>query len=123
MPKKLAFIAASIVVFAFVFISIAHACSGLTSMNSAIPQSHMNMGAEDPCGTKEPDTCKSVRDRLLSVKPSVSGVDGAEKLGSSSPISFVKLISSSASADSFAKPTFHPVYKLPLIFSYLVLRI
>lgn len=74
MLKKLSAVAALIVAFAFVFVSITHACSGLAPMNLAIQQSPMNMGAGDssPCGKEKPDICKSVRDNMLSVKPSPS---------------------------------------------------
>ena len=126
MPKKLSVLAASIVAFAFVFVSITHACSGLTSLKRAMQQSPMNMGASDaaPCGKEKPDICKSVRDSMLSVKPSVSGVDSPEKMASTSPISFASLILHGAPPVAFVtKVSFHPVFKLPLTFSYLVLRI
>ena len=84
MQKKLSFI----VTFAFVFISIAHACSGLTSMNPAMQQRQMHMAADDPCGTKEPDICKSVRDSMLSVKPIDAGADSLAKTLSASALAF-----------------------------------
>ena len=62
MPKKVSLIAAVIVAFGLVFTSIAHACSGLTSLYLAMQQS-----ATAPCGEAKPDTCKSVRDSMLSV--------------------------------------------------------
>src|SRR5882757_1345346 len=81
MLKKLSIITASIVAFAFVFISIAHACSGLTSMNPAMQQSPMNMGASDsfPCCKEKPDICKSVRASILSIQPSVSKPDVSQQ--------------------------------------------
>jgi hypothetical protein len=55
-------------------------------------QSPMNMGDGDsfPCGNEKPDICKSVRDSMLSVKPSVLGIDSLDKTVFSLPISFCK---------------------------------
>ena len=127
MPKKVSLIAAVIVAFGLVFTSIAHACSGLTSLYPAMQQSAMNMGASDaaPCGEAKPDICKSVRDSMLSVKPSFSaGLDSPERMILTAPISFISSTPLESLPVSFlARPTFHPVFKLPLSFSYLVLRI
>lgn len=126
MLKKLSIITASIVTFAFVFISIAHACSGLASMNPIMQQSPMNMGAGDssPCGNEKPDICKSVRDSMLSVKPAGSGIDSPEKTVSLPLISFVRpILSGFLPLVLVSKASFHPVFKLPLSYSYLVLRI
>jgi hypothetical protein len=127
MFNKLSVIAAAIVTFAFVFASVAHACSGLTSMNSAVQERSMNMGTTDsaPCGQeKPPDICKFVRDAMLSIKPSVSGVHTPEKMVSPPAIAFVSpLLLDSAPVALVIKVSFHPVFKLPLRLSYLVLRI
>jgi len=123
MLRKLSFITASIVVFAFVLVSIAHACSGLALMNSAVQQSPMNMGASDssPCGKEKPDICKSVRDSMLSVKPSASGPEqtvALPQLFIESPFELVGMPITRSTEVSF-----HPVFKLPLSLSYSVLRI
>ena len=121
MLKKLSIIAASIVALAFVFVSITHACSGLTSIIPAMQQSAMKMGASDsfPCGKAKPDICKSVRDSMLSVKPSMSG-----------PEQTITPLQLSIESPFLLPPTpvtrvievsFHPVFKLPR--SFLVLRI
>jgi len=126
MLKKLSIITASIVAFAFVLISIAHACSGVASKKPAVQQSPMNMDAGDssPCGKERPDICKSVRESMLSVKPAVSGIDSPEKTFSPPPISLVSpILPGSLPLVLVSKVSFHPVFKLPLSLSYLVLRI
>ena len=123
MLKKLSIIAASIVAFAFVFVSIAHACSGLNSMNPVMQQSPMNMGASDgvPCGKEKPDICKSVRDSMLSVKPSLSA---PEQMVAPLQLSIdARFVLVSLPSTWVSEARFHPVFKLPLSLSYLVLRI
>lgn len=123
MLKKLSITTASIVAFAFVFLSIAHACSGLASIYPAMQQSPMDMGVSDssPCGKQKPDICKSVRDSMLSVKPSLSAPEQTvAPLQLSIDACFV-LVSPPLTHVSEAR--FHPVFKLPLNLSYLVLRI
>ncbi len=125
MPKKLSLVAASIVAFAFVFISIAHACSGLTFMNPAMQQSQMNMVVGDgvPCGKAKPDICKSVRDSILSVKPTDAGLDSFAKTFSAPLISFVSASLVNFSPMGFASGvTSASVFRPPLSFSP-VLRI
>jgi hypothetical protein len=127
MFNKLSIIAAAIVIFAFVFASVAHACAGLTSMNPAVQERSMNMGAADnsPCGEeKPPDICKFVRDAMLSIKPSVPGIQSPEKMVSPPAFRFASAILVDSSPAPFvARVSFHPVFKLPLRFSYLVIRI
>jgi hypothetical protein len=126
MLKRLSAVAASIVAFAFVFVSITHACSGLTPMNLAVQQSPMNMGGGNnpPCSKEKGDICQSVRDSILSVKPSISAAANPQQtvpalqLSAESPT----LLVSSAVAPIIGV-SFHPVFKLPLTVSYLVLRI
>jgi hypothetical protein len=126
MLKKLSAVAASVVVFAFVFVSITHACSGLTPMNLAVQQSPMNMGGSNtpPCSKENGDICQSVRDSILSVKPSISAADNLRQtvppveLSVESPTLLV-----SSPVAPIIGVSFHPVFKLPLTVSYLVLRI
>ena len=125
MLKKLSAAAASIVAFAFVFISITYACSGLAPMKPAVQQSPMNMdGGIPPCSKEKEDICQSVRDSILSVKPTISAADNLQQtvpptqLPVESPI---QLFSSSVA--SVSGVALHPVFKLPLTLSYLVLRI
>ena len=125
MLKKLSAVAASIVAFAFVIVSIAHACSGLTPMNPAVQQSPMNMGGGNPpCSKEKGDVCQSVRDSILSVKPSISAAGNHQQtvpplhLFIESPIQLV-----SSPVAPLIKSAFHPVFKLSLSVSYQVLRI
>jgi hypothetical protein len=125
MSKKLPTITASVVAFVFVFLSVAHACPSLTSTNSVIRKTAMNMAVSDssPCGEAKPDVCKSVRDSMLSVKPPTTGLDSLVKTFSASPISFVSSsLLGSSPVTSATIVTSHLVFKLPLS-SYLVLRI
>lgn len=126
MLKKLSASAASIAAFAFIIVSIVHACSGLAPMTLAVQQSPMNMGGSDnaPCSKGKGDLCKSVRDSILSIKPSLTALDNLQQtipllaLPVESPIQLVSLplIPVVPSAP-------HPVFKVPLTLSYLVLRI
>jgi len=125
MLKKLSAVAALIVAFAFVTVSIAHACSGLTPMNLAVQQSPMNMGGGNPpCSKEKGDLCQSVRDSILSVKPSISAASNPQQ--TLPPLEFSlespTLLVSSPTARIIGV-SFHPVFKLPLTVSYLVLRI
>lgn len=126
MLKKLSAVAASIVALAFVIVSITHACSGLAPMNLAVQQSPMNMGGGNnpPCGKEKGDICKSVRDSILSVKPSISAADNPQQtvlplqLSVESPTLHV-----SSAVAPVVGVAFHPVFKLSLTLSYHVLRI
>ncbi len=126
MLEKLSAVTASLVAIAFVFVSITHACSGLVPTDLAVQHSPMNMGGGNtpPCSKEKGDICQSVRDSILCVKPSVSEAVNPRPTVTSVPLSIdspallvfspVALVSESA---------FHPVFKLPLTLSYLVLRI
>src|SRR5437899_3618861 len=125
MLKKLSAVAALIVAFAFVTVSIAHACSGLTPMNLAVQQSPMNMGGGNPpCSKNKGDICQSVRDSILSVKPSISAAGNPQQTVPPLQISIdnpIQLVYSPVAP--IIESAFHPVFKLPLTLSYLVLRI
>jgi hypothetical protein len=122
MFNKLFVIAAAMVTISFVFVSIAHACSDLTSMNPAVQE---RSGDDSPCGEEEPsDICKFVRDAMLSVKPTIPGLQIVKKIVSPPAISFPNQhFIASALVALVSRVSFHPVFKLPLNFSYLVLRI
>ena len=126
MLKKLSGVAASIVAFAFIFVSIAHACPSLGPVNLAVQESFMNNmdGGNPPCSKEKSDPCKSVRDSILSVNPSISAVVNPEQ----SPLTIQLRIErpslvGSSPITPVAQGAFHPVFKLPLSLSYLVLRI
>jgi hypothetical protein len=69
MPKA---IAALLILFSFMFVSIVHACSGLDAMAvvSLYGASKGPMMAGKPCDHAKPekDICKSVRQRMLSTR-------------------------------------------------------
>jgi len=126
MVKRLSAATALLIVFAFLSVSITHACSGLTPMNLAVQQSPMNMGGSNtpPCSKEKGDICQSVRDSILSVKPSISAASNPQQ--TLPPLEFslespTLLVSSPAAR--IIGVSFHPVFKLPLTVSYLVLRI
>jgi hypothetical protein len=125
MLKKLSAVVACTVVLVFVAVSIAHACAGLAPVNSIVQQSFINIdGTNHPCHSDESDFCKSVRDSILSLKPSTPGIDTPEQraIPLLLPVEDAKLVASSR-INSITQGAFHPVFKLPLFFSYLVLRI
>jgi hypothetical protein len=126
MLEKLSVITATVVAFAFVLVTITHACSGLRPMSTAAHLSRMDTGASDssPCGNENSDICESVRDSMLSVKPSALGVDSLEKTSLTLATSFVSPSGFGSSPVALVtRVTFHPVFKLSLSFLYLVLRI
>jgi len=127
MVRRLPAATALFVVFAFLFVSIAHACSGLGPVGVMIEQSPRNAGVANnsPCNQHKEDVCKSVRDSILLIQPSVS------KAEVSQPVLPIQLsIESDGLTQVGCSPlfpvierAFHPVFKLPLTLSYLVFRI
>jgi hypothetical protein len=127
MVKRFSAAAALFVVFAFLFVSIAHACSGLGPVGVMIEQSSRSAGMANngPCNQHKEDVCKSVRDSILSIQPSVS------KAEVSQPVLPIQLsIESETPTQVGFSPlfpvierAFHPVFKLSLSLSHLVLRI
>ena len=125
MVKRLSAAIALFMVFAFLSVSIAHACSGLALVGAAVQQSPMNMGGGDPpCSKNKGDICQSVRDSILSVKPSISAAGNPQQTVPPLQISIdnpIQLVYSPVAP--VIESAFHPVFKLPLTLSYLVLRI
>jgi hypothetical protein len=125
MVRKLSAAAALFIVFAFLSVSIAHACSGLALVGAAVQQSPMNLGGGDsPCSKNKGDICQSVRDSILSVKPSISAAGNPQQTVPPLQISIdnpIQLVYSPVAP--VIESAFHPVFKLPLTLSYLVLRI
>jgi hypothetical protein len=126
MVKRLSAATALFIVFAFLSVSIAHACSSLIPMNLAVQQSPMNMdgGNNPPCSKERGDICQSVRDSILSVKPSISAAGNPQQTVPPLQISIanpIQLVYSPVAP--VIETAFHPVFKLPLTLSYLVLRI
>ena len=116
-----------LVAFAFLVVSIAHACPGqdslisATSVSTAIDES--GMGPDHPCRKPRQDICKSVRDQMLSLKASLP-VTGIElhvltvlHFGHVNIPPLMNLISTTGPPGVL----FDPVFKFP--FSTQVLRI
>jgi hypothetical protein len=127
MFRKPFIIVAIIVASSFVFASIAHACSGLAYINFAVQDKAMSVAGshESPCGDeRQAEVCEFVRGALLSTKPAGPNLPGSEKVVSLAPVPLpVQRLLSSLSVVLTSGASFHPVFKLPLSFSYLVLRI
>jgi len=128
MVRRLSAATGLFVVFAFLFVSITHACSGLGPVGVMIEQSSRNAGVANnsPCNQHKEDVCKSVRDSILSIQPSVSKAVVSQQ--SVLPIQ-LSIESESPTQVTFSplfpviERAFHPVFKLSLSLSYLVLRI
>lgn len=129
MVKRLSAATALFIVFAFLSVSIAHACSDLGPVGGVmVEQSSRNAGVanNDPCNQHKEDVCKSVRDSILSIQPSVSNADVSQQ-----PVLPIQLSIESedptqvgfSSLFPVIERAFHPVFKLSLSLSYLVLRI
>ena len=128
MVRRLSAATALFVVFAFLLVSIAHACSGLGPVGVMIEQSSRNAGMANnsPCNQHKEDVCKSVRESVLSIQPSVSKPDFSQQ-----PVLPIQLSIESESQTQVGfsplfpviERAFHPVFKLSLSLSYLVLRI
>jgi len=128
MVRRLSAATALFVVFAFLFVSTSHACSGLGPVGVMIEQSSTDAGVANnsPCNEHKEDVCKSVRDSILSVQPSVSKAEVSQQ--SVLPIQ-LSIESDGLTQVGFSslfpaiERAFHPVFKLSLSLSYLVLRI
>lgn len=128
MAKRIFPIAAIALVFTLLFVSIVYACSGLDQVRMSFQHSSMDGGTmveRGPCSEHKQDLCKSVRHRMLSIQaPSTQTENSAQVLATplepfveASTTFYVSLASLQLSA------AFHPLFKLPLTYSYLVLRI
>lgn len=125
MLKRLSAVAASIVVFAFVFVSITHACSGLAPMMPTVQQSPMNMGGGNPpCGKEKGDICQWVRDSFLSDKSSISASDNAmQRIVALQPAVGSPTVLVSSTVASLIGVSFQRVFNPPLTVSFTVFRI
>jgi hypothetical protein len=129
MRKPLKYLALATVAF-FFFTAIAYACPGITfASGSAFSSSEMpehDMGRGD-CGDHKLNICQSVRDQLVSIKaPTVQPASTLYRVSlTPQPLLFeaetVPYLFYGRSPP--APPAFHPVFKLQLAYSYLVLRL
>ena len=80
--------------------------------------------AGGPCSGQKKDICKSVRDSILSIQPSVSQAETSQQ--PVVPFPFFNESPTQAVISPLSHvidSPFHPVFKLPLTLSNLVLRI
>ena len=116
--------------------SVVYACSKV-GMVMAMHDSSMSMATtdgmdqksveRDPCAQHKQDVCKSIRDRLLSVQPSLYKLDPAQP----STVAFLPSNPAIEITSHIAAPfgslrwqtAFHSVFKLPLRISLSVFRI
>jgi len=121
--RKIRFILALSLVLAVLFTSIVYACAGLASIGIVAHSGSMNSKVErGPCGEHKQDMCQSVRERTLSVQASLP----ATKLSPWSSPAFsweIPLLVNGSGEHLLFDAAYHPLFKLPLIYSYLVLRI
>ncbi len=95
-----------------------------TSMNG-MDEMNGGMVQRGPCSEQRHDICKSVRNRMLSVQPSVSKAEAFLQ----AVVLPVPLLVETVEQVVFSPAPFelelfyHPVFKLSLPFSFLVLRI
>ena len=124
MLKKFSAAAALVVIFAFLSVSIAHACPDLGGMPGQSVMSKGMTATKDPCHDPKGNFCKSVRDSILSIQRSVSKADISPQ-----PVASIQFPVKSPTLIVFSPRipvvdrSFHPVFRISLTLSYLVLRI
>ncbi len=123
---------ASVLVISVLFNSIVYACSGFASAGMVLHGSvnngnDMEEGSVErgPCAEHKQDICQSVRDRMLSVQPSLPTADDARTF----LVAHLPLVTEILERTVLPpgplefKVFYHPVFKLALPLSLLVLRI
>ena len=127
MPRLFKFATVAGVVFCFLFVVVAYACSGRDlAWRDQRLSAHAGMASEEPCADMKLDACQSVRDRILSLQPSAAQAAISQVTFTNAQQAPVEV---SAGADLFygtfrpSTSVFHPVFKLQLPISYLVLRL
>jgi hypothetical protein len=130
MRKPVKYITLATVAF-FIFTAVAYACPGITyaagsalNFSSAMPEHDMG---KDDCGDHKINICQSVRDQLVSIKaPTVQPASTLYRVS----LTPQPLLFEAATAPHLfygrsppEAPAFHPVFKLQLAYSYLVLRL
>jgi len=115
------------VVLSLLVTTVVYACSGLNMFQMNAHQSTMKGEGvkRGPCAEHKQDICKSVRDRMLSIQPSAHKAENSQILV---VLLLPSLKETTENVVFAAEPLereilYHPVFKLSLPFSYLVLRI
>ncbi len=123
-----------ILVLSLLFNSVVYACSkvgmvmAMHGMSMAMADGMGEKSVErGPCAQHKQDICKSIRDRLLSIQPSLYKLDPAQQLiAILLPSNLATKIPSHIAAPVGSlgwQTAFHSVFKLPLPLSLSVLRI
>jgi len=128
--KKPSCLLATTLIFSVLFTAIVYACSGLASMQmSSLHASHASMdggmGDKSPCGERKQDICQSVRQLMLSIQTSPSQAEGSLR-GLNIPLALphdIPMPSEISTASAQLTKALYPLFKIPLTYSYLVLRI
>ncbi len=129
MPRRLKYVTVTMMGF-FLFAGIAYACPGTTlvhdePINVSNTMAGHDMDQNDGCVDNNVNKCQSVRDQMLSATVSLEAPTGCQRL-SEEPQALLAVTSVPRLLSGASPPltqAFHPVYKLPLSFSYLVLRL
>ncbi len=136
LSKNAGIVIGSILALSLLFNSVVYACSKLSSgMDMAMHRSSMattdgmneKTVERGPCSQHKQDICKTVRDRMISIQPSLSKAGDYQQpapllLPLSLMIDIPKHIAFSL-AFTKSEIAFHSVFKLPLTLSFSVLRI
>ena len=125
----------SVLAVTLLFNSVIYACSKIgmiiamhgASMSMATTDDMNQKSVErDPCAQHKQDVCKSIRDRLLSLQPSLYKLDPAQHVIIAPPSNPATEITSHIAAPFGSlrwQTAFHSVFKLPLRISLSVFRI
>ena len=136
LSKKAGLVIGSVLALSLLFNSVVYACSKLDSLGMAMTVHGSSMSTTDgmneksvergPCSQHKQDICKTVRDRMISIQPSLAKADYQEPAPLLLPLSLTIDIPKHI---AFRPPSltwdiaFHSVFKLPLSLSFSVLRI
>lgn len=127
MTKKLPTAIALTLTFLLLSVSIIYACSGLAPLSATLQRDSMDGGMEEkgPCSQQKEDICKSVRDRMLSVRASSPAADITLHVSAilrSAPVE-VPLLMNLLPTAGLPGVLFHPALNSSFPFSNRVLRI
>jgi hypothetical protein len=125
--KQLSNTIAVAVAFYLLFVSVVYACSSLYAAQMTFHPSAASNGniERGPCSEKKQDICQSVRYSMLSIQSSISSTKialYASQISQKATVEIPFPFDFSVAALSLTT-AFHPIFKLSLPFSYLVLRI
>lgn len=128
MTRRLRVATVATVLFSFLYAVIAYACPSLEFMGRAPMPLSMGMGmdGENPCADGKSDDCQLVRDQMLPLRVSAFQAETVyHAFTSASSFSAVLPVGTHMFHDTSQplKSVFHPVFKLQLPISYLVLRL